>query len=362
MSSTQFLPLLSRDFSKLLEKGKNCDVTIRVGKGDDVKTFQAHSIILTSRSVYFDSGLDQVKNSDGDGFLLKLNLSPIAFNIILGYIYSGRLDLDDLAGENVLRLLVGCEELSLTPYAAAVDVALYDEILQFHILKTYNQSTTQILPARKKPVIESKILSHEQAKLISNWIYQHHNDYSENQPSNNNGGGGGNSKLTSLFSSNSGNKRSSIDSRRSIIDESDGTEEEKTNGNNNSNNSKLFEYNLLLRGSVDSFTPGSFHLRCDAKGPTITIFRLSGGGSGSGSSQVILGGYTSENWLSLNEAKWMKCDESFLFSLKEKDTRSFKISRIKENQDAMYLDRNSGPHFSDLHLLKNPNSDNKKNE
>nr|CAG8524711.1 5166_t:CDS:2 [Entrophospora candida] len=273
MSSTQFLPLLSRDFSKLLEKGKNCDVTIRVGKGDDVKTFQAHSIILTSRSVYFDSGLDQVKNSDGDGFLLKLNLSPIAFNIILGYIYSGRLDLDDLAGENVLRLLVGCEELSLT-----------------------------------------------------------------------------------------GNKRSSIDSRRSIIDESDGTEEEKTNGNNYSNNSKLFEYNLLLRGSVDSFTPGSFHLRCDAKGPTITIFRLSGGGSGSGSSQVILGGYTSENWLSLNEAKWMKCDESFLFSLKEKDTRSFKISRIKENQDAMYLDRNSGPYFSDLHLLKNPNSDNKKNE
>ncbi|CAJ0758835.1 11546_t:CDS:1, partial [Entrophospora sp. SA101] len=248
------------------------------------------------------------------------------------------------------------------PYAAAVDVALYDEILQFHILKTYNQSTTQILPARKKPVIESKILSHEQAKLISNWIYQHHNDYSENQPSNNNGGGGGNSKLTSLFSSNSGNKRSSIDSRRSIIDESDGTEEEKTNGNNNSNNSKLYEGNLLLRGSVDSFTPGSFHVRCDAKGPTITIFRLSGGGSGSGSSQVILGGYTSENWLSLNEAKWMKCDESFLFSLKEKDTRSFKISRIKENQDAMYLDRNSGPHFSDLHLLKNPNSDNKKNE
>nr|CAG8461730.1 12188_t:CDS:2 [Entrophospora candida] len=283
MSSTQFLPLLSRDFSKLLEKGKNCDVTIRVGKGDDVKTFQAHSIVLTSRSVYFDSGLDQVKNSDGDGFLLKLNLSPIAFNIILGYIYSGRLDLDDLAGENVLRLLVGCEELSLTPYAAAVDVAF-------------------------------------------------------------------------------GNKRSSIDSRRSIIDESDGTEEEKTNGNNYSNNSKLFEYNLLLRGSVDSFTPGSFHLRCDAKGPTITIFRLSGGGSGSGSSQVILGGYTSENWLSLNEAKWMKCDESFLFSLKEKDTRSFKISRIKENQDAMYLDRNSGPYFSDLHLLKNPNSDNKKNE
>jgi hypothetical protein len=46
---------------------------------------------------------------------------------------------------------------------------------------------------------------------------------------------------------------------------------------------------LLYRGTDDSFDVSAFHLKCDDKGPTLTIARNSENG-------VIFGGFTPISW------------------------------------------------------------------
>ena len=46
--------------------------------------------------------------------------------------------------------------------------------------------------------------------------------------------------------------------------------------------------------SVNGFTPGAFHQRCDNKGPTVTIIRVG---------KYIFGGYTSLSWGKFTVAK-----------------------------------------------------------
>ena len=62
------------------------DVEIRVGVGQDVKTFKAHSTILKARSSYFKAALSDnwMKRSD-DGIILfeKENISSNIFEILL---------------------------------------------------------------------------------------------------------------------------------------------------------------------------------------------------------------------------------------------------------------------------------------
>jgi len=59
---------------------------IKVGIGDNVKTFKAHSIILKARSSYFEIALSDnwIKKSP-DGIILfeKENISPKIFEILL---------------------------------------------------------------------------------------------------------------------------------------------------------------------------------------------------------------------------------------------------------------------------------------
>ncbi len=46
---------------------------------------------------------------------------------------------------------------------------------------------------------------------------------------------------------------------------------------------------LLYNGSAHGWTGDDFHARCDDKGPTISLFKISYGGD-------CIGGYTSTSW------------------------------------------------------------------
>ena len=48
---------LSKDLSNLLKNDDDYDVKIKVGKEPNVKEFKLHSLILSSRSVYFKRAL-----------------------------------------------------------------------------------------------------------------------------------------------------------------------------------------------------------------------------------------------------------------------------------------------------------------
>ena len=75
---------LLNDLTNVMNESDYYDVEIKIGNGDDVKIFKAHSHILKARSSYFRVALSDnwVKRSD-NGIILfeKENLSSKIFNV-----------------------------------------------------------------------------------------------------------------------------------------------------------------------------------------------------------------------------------------------------------------------------------------
>ncbi|CAG8641303.1 5125_t:CDS:2 [Acaulospora morrowiae] len=110
--SYHLLVKLSRDISQLFDTAAYYDVIIRVGKGADAKEFQAHSLILRARSTYFRGNLRG--DSVYDKILIdKSNITPAVFEVILKYIYSGKVDFMNCEGQQTFDLLYAAKELGL---------------------------------------------------------------------------------------------------------------------------------------------------------------------------------------------------------------------------------------------------------
>ncbi|GBC40176.2 hypothetical protein GLOIN_2v1834833 [Rhizophagus irregularis DAOM 181602=DAOM 197198] len=78
-----------------------------------MKEFRAHSVILRARSTYFKGALSNywiTKENDMIKFF-KPNVTPIVFDMILKYIYTGELNLNKQSSEDILKLLVASDEL-----------------------------------------------------------------------------------------------------------------------------------------------------------------------------------------------------------------------------------------------------------
>ncbi|RIA99666.1 hypothetical protein C1645_746855 [Glomus cerebriforme] len=130
--SLSFFPQLSDNLCSLLEYAEDYDVIIRVGsKSNNINSnigirntssrytrqpeFQAHSLILRARSEYFRTALSSKwARKEGDRFIFeKPNISPVVFTVILKYMYSGRIDLENLEEGDIVKLLVAADELIL---------------------------------------------------------------------------------------------------------------------------------------------------------------------------------------------------------------------------------------------------------
>ena len=90
-SNKNALPLkhigkLLNDLTNVMNESDYYDVEIKIGNGDDVKIFKAHSHILKARSLYFRVALSDnwVERSENGVILFeKENLSSRIFEIIL---------------------------------------------------------------------------------------------------------------------------------------------------------------------------------------------------------------------------------------------------------------------------------------
>src|SRR6185369_4759003 len=90
-SNKNALPLkhiskLMNDLTNVMNESDYYDVEIKIGNGDDVKIFKAHSHILKARSLYFRVALSDnwVERSENGVILFeKENLSSRIFEIIL---------------------------------------------------------------------------------------------------------------------------------------------------------------------------------------------------------------------------------------------------------------------------------------
>ena len=83
--SFEYFQEISNDYEKLLETEKEYDVIIYAGENENLKEIRAHSLILCTRSQYFNAAFynDWVEKKNGKFIFKKPNISPQVFKIIL---------------------------------------------------------------------------------------------------------------------------------------------------------------------------------------------------------------------------------------------------------------------------------------
>ncbi|GBC01813.1 hypothetical protein RclHR1_04340010 [Rhizophagus clarus] len=139
----KFLEELSGDYENLLETEIGYDVVIYAGEGQDVKEIHAHSNILCARSQYFRIAFSDecAEKRDGKFIFRKPNVSPQLFNVILRFIYCGNIELKDLQGPDILKLLIVVDELNIHQSL----VSHIQEFLIEHQTEFIRQNPTEIL-------------------------------------------------------------------------------------------------------------------------------------------------------------------------------------------------------------------------
>ncbi|KAG9305716.1 hypothetical protein G9A89_005114 [Geosiphon pyriformis] len=115
MAPQRLFHALSHDFESLLNSQNFSDVRIIVGEAPNTRTFHVHSQILAARSSYFAIALsgDWVKRENNTIIFSKPNISPDIFDVILRYIYSGEISLNEHGPLTILELLIAADELIL---------------------------------------------------------------------------------------------------------------------------------------------------------------------------------------------------------------------------------------------------------
>ncbi|GBB84338.1 hypothetical protein RclHR1_10960007 [Rhizophagus clarus] len=115
MVDNEFLKKLSQNLLEILNDDEYCDITIEVGNDPYVQIFRAHMVILNYRSTYLRRILStNKKKNDGTLVQIKLpNISPEIFQIILRYIYGGKLSLEEYDTLDIVKILVAANELCL---------------------------------------------------------------------------------------------------------------------------------------------------------------------------------------------------------------------------------------------------------
>ncbi|GBC40202.1 BTB/POZ protein [Rhizophagus irregularis DAOM 181602=DAOM 197198] len=135
---------LSKNLSLILNDADDYNVIIQVGENQNTKEFHAHSVILRARSPYFKNALSANRAAKKNNMIMfnKPIVTPIVFEMILKYIYTGEIDFAKQSGENILGLLIAVDELLLEK--------LFDHI-QDYLIEKHNSWI-------------------ELANIIANWI------------------------------------------------------------------------------------------------------------------------------------------------------------------------------------------------
>jgi len=93
---------------------------------------------------------------------------------------------------------------------------------------------------------------------------------------------------------------------------------------------------LLFDTSKDGDTVGTFHARCNSKGPTVTIVETTLG--------VVFGGFTAMDWS--NSAGYVADKDAFLFRLRPTPIKKFEVN-TDAGTNAIYRHPSYGPQFGE---------------
>ncbi|GBC07282.1 hypothetical protein RclHR1_07360005 [Rhizophagus clarus] len=130
------------DYEKLFENKEEYDVIIYAGENENVKEIHAHSFILRTRSQYFRTAFsNKLYEKKNERFIFKNpHISPQSFEIILRFIYCGKVNLTKLQGPDVLKLLMSVNEINIPTLIHYVQ-----EYLIKHQYEFLQQSPIEIL-------------------------------------------------------------------------------------------------------------------------------------------------------------------------------------------------------------------------
>ncbi|CAG8440269.1 7518_t:CDS:2 [Funneliformis mosseae] len=326
---------LHQDFLNLLENSEDYNVKFEIGKEPNIKEFEAHSIILSARSTYFQRTISKYWNEEKEVLVFKKpNISPLIFEILLKYIYTGTLSVDDEA--SFADVIVAADEFELQTLVQQLEKHLIQnesawqlpkdfiticqhkqfpnlvrgrfksilpsgldaEVVRYFLNLNANPSFNVLKPRVSDYPFDSKIVNAKDAALISSWI----DDKQENPYH---------------F------------------------------------NDLPYEFKLIYRASSEGFSVNNFHNNCDDKGPTVVVIKVR-------NSKEIIGGYNPLGWrsiktenvrsylLSYNDELYSnhKCEtsSSFIFSLTNREKPI--LSKVSSKDGAIMWSKRKGPCFS----------------
>ncbi|CAG8535716.1 1157_t:CDS:2, partial [Paraglomus occultum] len=105
----------SNNFAELFKSGKNYDLVLYAGHKNDRREFKVHTQILCAQAKYFQVALSEkwLKKKGKCYVFEKTNIEADVFEIILRYLYTGKINIEDCDGSQILKLLVATDELDL---------------------------------------------------------------------------------------------------------------------------------------------------------------------------------------------------------------------------------------------------------
>ncbi|GBC06991.1 hypothetical protein RclHR1_07190007 [Rhizophagus clarus] len=198
MVDNKLLPKLSQNLLEILDDEEYYDITIEVGNDPDVKIFRAHMIILNYRSPYLRRILSTNKKKNDETLVhIKLpNILPEIFNVILRYIYGGKLTLEEYDVSNIIKILVAANELSLQeliPYLETFLIEnkkswieqnfdlIYQMSFESNSFLELQKYCTNLISKEPNKIFNSSNFSSIPEKLLITLIQSHHHQMSEIQ-------------------------------------------------------------------------------------------------------------------------------------------------------------------------------------
>ncbi|GBC03101.1 hypothetical protein RclHR1_00050009 [Rhizophagus clarus] len=411
---------VANDYEKLLETDEDFNVIIYVGENENAKEIHAHSNILRIRSQYFHTTLfkEWHEKKDGKFIFRKPNISPQIFEMILRFIYCGKIDLKKLQGPDVLKLLLAVNEFNIQTLINHTQEYLIKYQHKFllqnpvEILEIIyqNEPFTKLSNYSLKKICEEPEILFSSNKFISlksplldlllkrddllldeiviwdyliKWCQNQHSNISQDPAQWNN------EEITIMertihkFVPLIRFRHISLENfvikiypykeimpkdlvnnmflyyvtqNKQLDEDKRPPRQSKFNIDSviiNQSHTAIFanwiyrkekspeyipyNFHLLYRASRDGNTTKVFHEKCDDKGATLVIVKIT-------NSEKIIGGYNPFSWSSNANGEWKSTYDSFIFSFINKDgLKNTKVSYSSGNERSIYCHSNYGP-------------------
>ncbi|UZO02734.1 uncharacterized protein OCT59_021213 [Rhizophagus irregularis] len=359
MADNKFLPKLLQNLLEILNDDEYYDVTIEVGNDPYAKIFRAHMVILNYRSPCLRGILSSNKKKN-DGTLTHISLSdilpnilPETFEIILRYIYGGKLSLKECDTSDIIKLLISAKELNLQELVTHIQSFLVENRVNWMeqnidlIYQTSFENENDSFLCLQKYC--NDLISQDPVKILKSQSFE---SISENL-------------LVSIIQKDNlqmkyldnDNKTSSKSNPRIVKEINSKNPDSKIITFKHSETiskwikrveiddelPNSFEFKLLFRGSRDGFYPEKFHEICDNQSYTVTVAKVEG-------SNEILGGFNSFAWKSNNI--YGASGDNFIFSFNNINrNENYILSRIMDKKHATNNKYYCGPSFGNGDLI-----------